>query len=114
VSAALYIDRSGCSWRQLPVDSPPWQTVYGWLRRWKARGFTERILEELREQIRIAEGREPEPSAGVIDTKQPRALRPWVPARAGTQGRCVGGWRVAGGARATGSSWYSYRLTAHG
>jgi transposase len=54
---------------------PTWQTVYGWLRRWKARGFTERILEELREQIGIAEGCEPEPSAGVIDSQSSRVLR---------------------------------------
>jgi transposase len=69
VDAILYIDRSGCSWRQLPVDFPPWQTVYGWFRQWKARGVTERILQELREQIRLAEGREPAPSAGVIDSQ---------------------------------------------
>jgi transposase len=69
VDAILYIDRSGCSWRQLPVDFPPWQTVYGWFRQWKDRGVTERILDELREQIRLAEGREAEPSAGVIDSQ---------------------------------------------
>jgi transposase len=69
LDAILYIDRSGCSWRQLPVDFPPWQTVYGWFRQWKARGVTERILEELREQIRLAEGRDPQPSAGVIDSQ---------------------------------------------
>lgn len=50
------------------MDFPPWQTVYGWFRQWKRRGVTERILEELREQIRIAEGRDPQPSAGVIDS----------------------------------------------
>ena len=69
VDAILYLDRSGCSWRQLPVDFPPWQTVYGWFKRWKARGVTDRIMEELREQIRIAEGRDPQPTAGVIDSQ---------------------------------------------
>jgi transposase len=73
VDAILYIDRSGCSWRQLPVDFPPWQTVYGWFRQWKARGVTERILQELREQIRVAEGRDPHPSAGVIDSQSVKA-----------------------------------------
>jgi transposase len=73
VDAILYLDRSGCSWRQLPVDFPPWQTVYGWFQRWKARGVTERILEELREQIRLAEGRNAEPSAGVIDSQSVKA-----------------------------------------
>jgi transposase len=51
VDAILHIDRSGCSWRQLPVDFPPWQTGYGWFRRWKTRDVTERITDELREQI---------------------------------------------------------------
>jgi hypothetical protein len=59
-------DRDG---QQLPVDFPPWQTVYGWFRRWKDRGVTDRIIEELREQIRIAQGRDPQPSAGVIDSQ---------------------------------------------
>jgi transposase len=69
VDAILYLDRSGCSWRQLPADFPPWQTVYGWFRQWKTRGVTDRILEELREQIRVSEGRDPQPSAGVIDSQ---------------------------------------------
>ena len=73
VDAILYLDRSGCSWRQLPVDFPPWQTVYAWFKRWKARGVTERILDELREQIRLAEGRNAEPSAGVIDSQSVKA-----------------------------------------
>lgn len=73
VDAILYLDRSGCSWRQLPVDFPPWQTVYGWFKRWKERGVTERILDELREQIRLAEGRDAEPSAGVIDSQSVKA-----------------------------------------
>ncbi len=72
VDAILYIDRSGCSWRQLPADFPPWETVYGWFQRWKARGVTDQILQELREQIRLAEGREAEPSAGVIDSQSVR------------------------------------------
>ena len=48
VDAILYLDRSGCSWRHLPVDSPPWPTVYGWFQRRKERGVTERILDELK------------------------------------------------------------------
>ena len=73
VDAILYIDRSGCSWRQLPVDFPPWQTVYGWFRQWKARGVTEPIIDEMREQVRLAERREADPSAGVIGSHRPRA-----------------------------------------
>jgi transposase len=69
IDAILYVVRSGCSWRQLPADFPPWQTVYWQFQQWEQRQVTERILEELREQARIAEGREPEPSAGIIDSQ---------------------------------------------
>src|SRR5690349_24856061 len=69
VDAILYVVRSGCSWRQLPVDFPPWQTVYWQFQQWEKRQVTERILDELREQVRIAEGRAPEPSAGIIDSQ---------------------------------------------
>jgi transposase len=69
VDAILYVVRTGCAWRYLPVDFPPWQTVYGHFQQFNARGTTERILDELREQVRIAEGREPEPTAGIIDSQ---------------------------------------------
>jgi transposase len=64
VDAILYVVRSGCSWRQLPVDFPPSQTVYWQLQPWEKRHVTERILEELREQVRLQQGRAAEPSAG--------------------------------------------------
>jgi transposase len=69
VDAILYVVRTGCAWRYLPVDFPPWQTVYGHFTQFNERGTTERILDELREQVRIAEGREPEPTAGIIDSQ---------------------------------------------
>src|ERR687890_199171 len=69
VDAILYVVRSGCSWRQLPVDFPPWQTVYWQFQQWEKRRVTERILEELREQVRLQEGREAQPSAGIIDSQ---------------------------------------------
>jgi transposase len=69
VDAILYVVRSGCSWRQLPVDFPPWQTVYWQFQQWEQRQVTERILDELREQVRVAQGRDPQPSAGIIDSQ---------------------------------------------
>jgi transposase len=69
VDAILYVVRTGCAWRYLPVDFPPWQTVYGHFTQFNARGTTERILDELREQVRLAEGRDPEPTAGIIDSQ---------------------------------------------
>jgi transposase len=69
IDAILYVVRSGCAWRYLPADFPPWQTVYAHFNRFNERGVTERILDELREQVRIAQGREPEPTAGIIDSQ---------------------------------------------
>ena len=69
MDAILYVVRSGCSWRQLPVDFPPWQTVYWQFQQWEKRQVTERILDELREQVRLQQGRSAEPSAGIIDSQ---------------------------------------------
>jgi transposase len=73
VNAILYLDRSGCSWRQLPSDFPPWQTVYWYFVRWEEQGVTERIIDALRQRLRTAEGRQPAPSAGVIDSQSVKA-----------------------------------------
>ncbi|MET7952216.1 IS5 family transposase [Micromonospora sp. NPDC005324] len=69
IDAILYVVRTGCAWRYLPVDFPPWQTVYAHFTRLNDRGVTERILIELREEIRLAHGRQPEPTAGIIDSQ---------------------------------------------
>jgi transposase len=69
VNAILYLVRSGCPWRYLPVDLPPWQTVYWYFTRWEDAGVTEKLLTVLRVKARIAQGREAEPSAGVLDSQ---------------------------------------------
>lgn len=69
VDAILYITRSGCAWRQLPVDFPPWQTVYWHFTRWNERGVTDRILTALREELRVELDRDPQPTAGLIDSQ---------------------------------------------
>lgn len=57
VDAILSMVRSGCSSRQLPADFPPWQTVCWQFQQWEKRQITERILEELREQVALQGGR---------------------------------------------------------
>ena len=69
VNAVFYIVRSGCVWRLLPHDFPPWQTVYHYFRDWRQKGIWERILDALRQEYRTASTREPGPSAGSIDTQ---------------------------------------------
>jgi transposase len=72
VDAILYVVRTGCSWRQLPADFPPWQTVYWYFVRWEEQNATSAVLDALREQLRVADGRDREPSAGIIDSQSVR------------------------------------------
>ena len=67
--AILYIVRGGCMWRMLPADFPPWQTAYYYFRRWQRDGTWEHIHDTLRERVRIKAGRNPQPSAGIIDSQ---------------------------------------------
>src|SRR3954453_2721472 len=69
VEAILYVDRTGCSWRQLPHDFPPWQTVFYYFQRWAADGTTDRIHDTLRDAVRDAAGRDPMASAGAVDSQ---------------------------------------------
>lgn len=69
VEGILYLVRSGCAWRMLPKDFPPWQTVHHYYRRWRKDGTIIRIHDALRRQVRVQAGRDPEPSAGVIDSQ---------------------------------------------
>jgi len=69
VNGILYVLRSGCSWRMLPKDYPPWQTVYEYFRQWRKDGTLTRMHDALRRQVRIEAGREAEASAGCIDSQ---------------------------------------------
>ena len=69
VEAILYLNRTGCSWRPLPHDFPPWDTVYWYFKRWNAEGTTDRIHDALRAATRDAAGRDPMASAGIVDAQ---------------------------------------------
>ena len=69
LDAVLYMLRTGCQWRLLPKDFPPFTTVQGYFYDWRDSGLFERINFELLVQAREASGREPSPSAGVIDSQ---------------------------------------------
>ena len=64
--------KSGCPWRLLPREFPPWKTVYDWFRKWRIDGTWERLNAELRERLRCRVGREPHPSAGIVDSQSAR------------------------------------------
>lgn len=69
INALLYIGRTGCQWRMLPHDLPPWQTVYYYFKHWRDGGDWERINRELRIEVRLDAGKEAEPSAAIIDSQ---------------------------------------------
>ena len=69
VNALFYLLRTGCSWRMLPHDLPAWQTVYSYFQRWQRKGVWQRIHETLRSQLRSIEGRDVEPTAGILDSQ---------------------------------------------
>ena len=69
VNGILYVLRSGCTWRHLPHDLPAWGTVYYYFRRGPREGVWDQVLAALRMQMRTKQGRDPEPSAGVIDSQ---------------------------------------------
>lgn len=69
VNALCYHNRTGCQWAMLPNDFPPSSTVHFYYQRWTKDGTFQKILDALREKVRVAEGREATPSAGAIDTQ---------------------------------------------
>jgi putative transposase len=69
LNAIFYIVRSGCAWRLLPHDFPPWKTIYHYFRAWRIDGTWQRLHAALRERVRVHMGRDPQPSAGIVDSQ---------------------------------------------
>src|SRR5215211_997535 len=69
LNAIFYVLKSGCPWRLLPRDFPPWETVYCWFRRWRIDGTWEQLNATLRERVRTSLGRNAQPSAGIVDSQ---------------------------------------------
>ncbi len=69
VNGIFYLLHNGCTWRSLPHDLPPWQTVSTYFYRWQRQGVWEQLNATLRTRVRIQEERQPEPTAGIIDSQ---------------------------------------------
>ena len=69
INGILYVLRSGCAWRMMPHDLPPWSTAWGHFLKWRKDGTWECIHDSLQPRVREMEGREPTPSAAIIDSQ---------------------------------------------
>ena len=84
-NALRYVVRGGVPWRMLPKDLPPWYTVYQQTQRWLAAGSFAAIVHDLRVMLRLAQGRNAEPSAAIFDGRTLQST-PESGARAGYDG----------------------------
>jgi putative transposase len=69
INAIFYLLRTGCQWRLLPKDFPPWGTVWWYFRQWRRQGFWTRIHRALYPRVRAKTGRRPGPSVVIMDAQ---------------------------------------------
>lgn len=69
LNAIFYVLKSGCAWRMLPHDFPPYQTIYEFFCAWKKDGSWKRIHATLRSKVRLAAGKKKQPTAGILDSQ---------------------------------------------
>ena len=74
VNAVFYIEKTGCQWRQLPHDYPPYSTVWSFYRRARESGLWETILDALVKKVREKAGRKASPSYGIIDSQSSKTV----------------------------------------
>jgi len=73
LDAVRYLVDNGTKWRAMPADFPPWDRVYAFFRRWRDHGLVKEFHDRLRRRVREQAGRDPESSAGVIDSQSVKA-----------------------------------------
>ena len=73
LNAIFFLNRSGCQWDMLPKDFPPKSTVFAYFSAWRQSGLWEKLNHALRVQVRVAEGRQPSPTAAILDSQSVKA-----------------------------------------
>src|SRR4030095_4107009 len=69
LNGRLYLLKTGCQWRMLPREFGKWNTIYSYFKRWRQEGVWAKLMEVLRQFERRRQGRQPEPSAGSVDSQ---------------------------------------------
>ena len=76
INAVLYVVTTGCQWRNMPHDFPPFSTVYSFFRRARLSGLWDKILTYLVEKTRLNAGRNASPSYAIIDSQSVKTAGP--------------------------------------
>jgi putative transposase len=95
LNGIFYQIRNGCVWSDLPKDLPAHQTVYKYFRRWQRKGVWQEIHDTLRREARLMVGRNPQASAGSIDSQSVKTTE--------KRGRCMGSTAVSSSKGESGS-----------
>jgi len=74
VDAVPYVVKTGCRWRQMPANFPPWETAYQQFRAWRQSRVWERVTKALREQGRKAQGRNATPTVAIVDSQSAKTV----------------------------------------
>src|SRR5271157_4671940 len=68
-NALLYLSKTGCQWRMMPINFPKWQLVYYYFRKWESYGIIEHVHDTIYEKVRVKMGKETSPSLGLMDSQ---------------------------------------------
>ena len=75
LNACFYLLKTGCQWRMLPKDFPPWKTVHGKFNEWSKNGTWDYALRELHKVLRVLDGRTEQPTIAIIDSQSVKTTR---------------------------------------